>query len=133
MMRHSKRDHTGRFTPADALDTSIVPSEVQTLVDDSGNPEGEHDMPGAMTQYPSDFSRPKPLNGHENGRANPYLGRGDRATYRDSAGIAVPKPKQERKHYFLSPAMNAIATRAEKDARIVSSYARNPDDLGDDY
>ena len=133
MTRHSNRGPSGRFTPADALETSIVPGAATWITDTSGNPEGEHDMTGTMTQYPSDFSRPKALNGHENGRANPYLGNADRATYRDSAGIPVPKPKQERKHYFLSPAMNAIATRAEKDARIVSSYARNPADLGDDY
>jgi hypothetical protein len=91
-------------------------------------------MPGTITQYPADFARPRPLNGHDNGRANPYIGSYKRATYGDSAGIPVPKPEQARKHYFLSPAMNAIATRAQKDDRIVrDSYARNPGDLGDDY
>jgi len=128
MARHNKRGPSGRFTPADALETSIIPDAATWQTDVSGNPEGEHDMPGAMTQYPSDFSRPKPLNGHENGRRNPHM-----STWDGQPSIRLPKPKQERKHYFLSPAMNAIATRAEKDARNVSSYARNPDDLGDDY
>jgi hypothetical protein len=131
MTRHSKRDPSGRFTPADALDTSIVPDAATWQTDVSGNPEGEHDMPLTMTQYPADFTSPRPVskygfdpntgyNGHDNGRANPYLGRADRATHRDSAGIPMPKPKQERKHYFLSPAMNAIATRAQKDVQIVA-------------
>jgi hypothetical protein len=133
MARHSKRGPSGRFTPADALDIGTVPDAATWQTDVSGNPEGEHDMPGVMTQYPSDFTRPKPLNGHENGRANPYIGSGCRATGRDSAGIDVPKPKQGTSSMFLSPATNAIATRAQKDARIVSSYARNPEDLGDDY
>jgi hypothetical protein len=146
MTRHSKRGADGRFTPADALDTGTVPDAVTWQTDVSGNPEGEHDMPGTMTQYPAEFASPRPVSkydfdptvayhGHDNGRRNPYLGRGERATYRDSAGIPVPKPEQARKHYFLSPATNAIATRAQKDARIVrdDSYARNPEDLGDDY
>ncbi len=133
-MRHSKRDAVGRFTPADALDTGTVPDAATWQTDATGNPTGEHDMPAAMTQYPADFTRPKPLSGHENGRRNPHLGMYPRATYGDSAGIRVPKPEQARKHYFLSPATSTIATRAEKDARIVrESYARNPEDLGDDY
>jgi hypothetical protein len=126
MTRHSKRDTSGRFAPVD----DCMPFEY--ITDVSGNPDGEHDMPGTMTQYPAEFTSPRPVSkydfdptvayhGHDNGRRNPYLGRGNRATHRDSAGIPVPKPKQERKHYFLSPAMNAIATRAQKDARIVAN------------
>jgi hypothetical protein len=113
MARHDKRGPSGRFTPADALDTSVTPSEVSALTDVSGNPENVY----------------KPLNGH-NGRANPFLGMGDRS-YRP--GIPVAKPRQGTSSVFLSPATSTIATRAQKDAKIVSSYARNPADLGDDY
>jgi hypothetical protein len=133
-MRHSKRNALGRFTPADALDTGAVPDASTSQVLVTSNPWGEHDMPAAMTQYPSDFEHYKPLSGHENGRRNPHLGMYPRGTYADSAGIPVPKPEQARKHYFLSPATSTIATRAEKDARIVGeSYARDSANLGENY
>ena len=99
MARNSKRDTSGRFAPVD----DYMPFEY--ITDVSGNPEGEHDMPATMTEYPADFTSPHgpcPSTTLTQTRATTdtttgvlirTLGSGDRASYRDSAGIPVTKAK----------------------------------------
>lgn len=133
MARHSNRASSGRYAPRDPDDDGPHVPDMPTVPDD---PHSDHQRPvyarvtGRVPIEPaySAPERPDPLakydfasTAHHNGRTNPYLGRGDRATYRDSAGIPVDKPKQGINSYFLSPAMNAKITRAEKDARIVAN------------